>query len=106
MGKDYGLATGVELVRLHKSLGGLPADRVHGPAGPIPTAGEISALKVGDFAQVCFPAPEMKGEEGWLRITKRDGERFVGVVDKDLLVAPVKKGEVVEFEAKHVAGLL
>jgi len=81
----------------------------------IPTTSERKRIKKGSFVKLGFerknPAPnETSGERMWVQITeiKDDRKKFIGTLDNDPVVLPdvLKCGDEIEFEDKHIIGIL
>lgn len=66
----------------------------------LPSKKAVSALGVGDFAKV-----STAGERFWVRVIKRDGNRFQGIVDNDVLMTKdhgLQLGDRMVFESKNL----
>ena len=47
-----------------------------------------------------------KGERFWVNLVSRDGDRFVGAVDNDLIDIPWPLGKLVQFRSKHILDIM
>lgn len=66
----------------------------------LPSKDAVADLDVGDFAKVAAD-----GERFWVQVTKRDGSKFQGVVDNDLIATErhgLQIGDRVAFESRHL----
>lgn len=66
----------------------------------LPSKKAVKSLGPGDFAKV-----STHGERFWVRVTKRDGSKFQGIVDNDVVMTDdhgLRLGDKMAFEAKHL----
>jgi hypothetical protein len=60
------------------------------------------SLKVGDFAKLCFES-KGHGERMWVVITNVLAPgKYEGTLDNDPVSVPLKYGDKVKFEARHI----
>jgi hypothetical protein len=75
----------------------------------IPSKRMRRSLRSGDFAKLIFEVPGAKGLNGermWVRILETlKGRAYVGTLDNDPIVLPLKFGMFIRFGPEHVCDL-
>lgn len=64
----------------------------------IPSSKDIKELKKNSFAKVIFNNKERM----WVKITKINGDNFVGELDNVPVSVPLSYGDVIHFNKKHI----
>ena len=77
----------------------------------IPSADDISKLKVGDLVKLIFFNPNATGqtpkaERMWVILTEINGTKFKGTLDNDpFYLRSIKYQDIIEFEDRHICNL-
>ena len=77
----------------------------------IPSADDISKLKVGDLVKLIFSIPDTKdetpqAERMWVILTEINGTKFKGTLDNDpTYITAIKYQDIIEFEDRHICNL-
>lgn len=72
----------------------------------IPSIEERRAILPGEYVKLGFQEGE-NTERAWVEVKAIDGDQLTGTVDNDLvLMTTVKDGDKIDFELRHVMGIL
>jgi len=67
-------------------------------------------LRQGDYAKLLFQGPDAEGvlrvERMWVEVLASKGRRYDALLRNDPSLLPLRFGDRITFEAKHVAGCL
>lgn len=74
----------------------------------IPSSMAVAKLKRGDFAKLIFKTndPWVESERMWVLIHSKNGDKFSGELNNDPVFTNIECGAKIEFEARHIAGVL
>jgi hypothetical protein len=86
---------------------GVERNQRHPNTFHIPTEDEKALVQPGDHVQISFewiksPDNTPNGERMWVQVTA-PGK---GKLDNDPTFLPIKHGEIVEFDARHIIGII
>lgn len=77
----------------------------------IPSAVDISKLKVGDLVKLVFSNTDATGqtpkaERMWVMLTEVNGQKFKGTLDNDpAYINTIKYQDIIEFEDRHICNM-
>jgi hypothetical protein len=81
--------------------------RQHPTTFEIPSVEARRAVRPGDFCKLGFVSAAGRTERMWVKVTNAgDANAYVGTLDNDPLAIPLRCGELVAFEARHILNIL
>jgi hypothetical protein len=75
----------------------------------IPSYAEKFMVETGKFVKIGLEAEDMGGERFWVKVTRRQGDKFVGEVSNDLVHTAqhgIVHGDRLAFEVQHILGVM
>lgn len=81
---------------------GVERNRQYPTSFEIPSDEDKEVLRPGDSAKLVWAVKRLPGEKMWVRITKRDGDRFVGTLQNWPVFVHLNPGEVVKFHVDDI----
>jgi uncharacterized protein YegJ (DUF2314 family) len=86
---------------------GVEMNRNHPRTFQIPSAIAKAGVKVGDYVKLGFcEVGHDSNERMWVKVTKRDGDKFEGYLDNDpAFLTCIKWQDKVVFESRHIINL-
>lgn len=85
---------------------GVESSRDHPETFWIPSADEKAALRPGDDVRLMWSVRRSHGERMWVRITQRNGDEFTGTLENWPVMAYLRHGDLVRFQADHIIDYL
>lgn len=85
---------------------GVESNRDHPETFWIPSADEKAALRPGDDVRLMWSVRRSHGERMWVRITQRNGDEFTGTLENWPVMAYLRHGDRVRFQADHIIDYL
>lgn len=81
--------------------------KVHPRTFQIPSLLDKARVTVGDHVKLGFGEDgQLHNERMWVRVTKRDGDKFEGYLDNDpAFLTSIKWKDVVKFNSRHIINL-
>lgn len=86
---------------------GVAMHRAHPRTFQIPSLADKAMVKEGDYVKLSFgEAGHQNNERMWVKVTKRDGDKFEGYLDNDpAFLVSIKWKDVVKFNSRHIINL-
>lgn len=91
----------------HDLIDGVARNALYPSTFGIPSSQEKKEVKAGDYVKLGFNHPSGGSERMWVRVKSNADGKMTGEVNNDpILFDNVKDGDPVEFESKHILGIL
>lgn len=69
----------------------------------IPSNDDLSYLRSGDYAKLCFEEEGNAPERMWVKVMSVSGDNFQGMLDNEPIgLETIKYGDIVLFNSRHI----